>query len=216
MPDPVDLRGVRRGASVSGSGFSPRVERYLSAIPGGLDGFPECQAKGALVRNLLERQPLEDVIPRLAPPLRCIVEEPPVGSEWIPEVHFSALLLAVGDARGFTDVEVLSWTRERNRALFRSAAYRILMAVASPAQLIRFAGARWGNWHRGSTLDIEGIADDGVRCVLRHPPFLFDSMLHRVYAEAFVAALELAHAPNPSVQVATESTELVRYRAAWR
>jgi hypothetical protein len=200
---------------VSGHGFSPRVERYLSAIPRGLDGFPECQAKGALVRNLLERQPLDEVTARLAPPLRRLAEDPPVGSEWIPEVLFSALLLAVADARGLTDVEVLSWSRERNRALFRSAAYRILMAVAAPAQLIRFAGARWANWHRGSTLEVEAIADDGVRCVLRHPPFLFDSTLHRVYAQAFLAALELAHAPNPSVHVATESTELVRYRAAW-
>lgn len=195
--------------------FSPRVERYLAALPDGLESYPACLAKGALVRNALEHAPLAHVLPRLAPQLRRIAEDPPVGSEWIPEVHFGALLLAIADARELTDQEVLSWTRDRNRALFRSPAYRILMAVASPAQLVRFAGARWANWHRGSTLDVEGIADDGVVVAIRHPPGLLDPLLHRVYAEALTAALELAHAARPSVVVTAEAADHARYRASW-
>lgn len=192
-----------------------RVERYLAGLPAGLDSFPECMAKGALVRNLLEREVVHVLLPKLPEPLRALAEDPPIGSEWIPEVHFGSLLLAVADARGLDDDGLLAWTRDRNRSLFRSPAYRILMSVASPAHLLRFAGARWGNWHRGSTLEVEGIADEGVRAALRFPPTLFDGALAAVYGEAFTAALEMARASAPRVQVVTEEPGLVRYLASW-
>jgi hypothetical protein len=192
-----------------------RLERYLSGLPGGYDSYPECVAKGALVRNLLEREVVSQLLPALPEPLRRLAAEPPMGSEWIPEVHFDALLLAVADAGGRDDADLLVWTRNRNRTLFRSPAYRILMAVASPAQLLRFAGARWGNWHRGTTLEVEGIGDDGVVCALRHPPGLFDRNLVRVYGEAFIAALELANARAPKVEVLSEEPRVARYRASW-
>lgn len=167
------------------------------------------------MRNLLEGQDLPRLLPLLPAPLRALAAEPPVGSEWIPEVHFDALLLAVSDALGLDDAQVLAWSRDRNRALFRSPAYRMLMAVAAPSQLLRFAGARWANWHRGSTLDVEGISDDGVTLLLRAPRALFDPLVVRVFGEAFVAALELAGAASPAVAVAEEAAGRVRYRASW-
>ena len=80
---------------------------------------------------------------------------------------------------------MLVWARDRNRALFRNPAYRILMAVSSPATLLRGATMRWSNWHRGSTLEVEGITDVGVRALLRFPPGLFDDLMLRVFGEAF-------------------------------
>lgn len=196
---------------------SPRLERYLAGLPGGFDAHPGCLAKGALVRNLLEHQPLVAALAQKFPePLRRLAAEPPVGSEWVPEVHFSALLLAVADARELTGPQLLSWTRDRNRALFRSPAYRILMAVASPAMLLRFAPARWANWHRGTSLEVIGVADDGVRVTLGFPRGLFDATLVRVYAEAFTAALELANARKPRVDLLAEEPGVARYRASWQ
>jgi hypothetical protein len=192
-----------------------RLERYLSGLPGGLAAYPHCLAKGALVRNLLERELVPPLLSVLPEPLRRLVAEPPMGSEWIPEVHFGALLLAIADAVGRDDADLLLWSRNRNRALFRSRTYKILMAVASPAQLIRFAGARWANWHRGSTLEVEGIGDDGVHFALRFPPGLFDPTLQLVYAESIIAALELANARVPRVEVTSRAPGMARYRAAW-
>ncbi|BDG06215.1 hypothetical protein [Anaeromyxobacter oryzae] len=193
----------------------PRLERFVAGLAGGLDAFPSALAKGALVRNLLEDEPLPEILPALPEPLRRLATEPPVGSEWIPEAHFDALVLAVADARGLTDAELLSWTRARNLRLFSSPAYRILMAVMSPAQLLRFAGARWTNWHRGTTLEVEGIADDGVMASLRYPRGLFDPTILRVYGEAFTAALQMANAKEPAVTVVAEQPGLARYRASW-
>ncbi len=201
--------GVGRGAELV------RLERYVAGLAGGLDAHPWAQAKGSLVRNALEGQPIEELIPRLPPPLRGLVEEPPIGSEWIPEAHFGALLLAIADLRGMTDDDLCAWTRARNRALFESPAYRLLMHVLSPAAMVRFAGRRWENWHRGTRLDVLGTSDDGVRAELIFPPGLFDPILLRVYAEAFAAALEVSNAAFPVVTVEASGPESARFLARW-
>jgi hypothetical protein len=193
-----------------------RYERYVAGLPEGLASHPAALAKGALVRNLLEEEPtIAELVPSLPEPLRGLVRDPPVGSEWIPEAHFGALLLALADVRGFTDRQLLAWTRERNRRLFSSAAYRMLMAVVSPAQLLRFAGGRWANWHRGSTLEIDGISDDGVRFSIRYPRGLFDRQLLAVYGEAITAALELANARTPVVELVADEPGRARFHASW-
>src|SRR5512138_1288092 len=120
--------------AASGSGLA-RLDGWLAGVPGGLDAYPEVQAKGSLVRSALAGQPAAEVARRLPPPLRRLVLDPPVGSEWVPEVQLAGLLLAIPDVAGMTDAEVLAWARAQNRALFESPAYRILMAVMSPAAL---------------------------------------------------------------------------------
>ncbi len=192
-----------------------RLERYLAGLPDGLDGHPAAQAKGSLVRNTLEGQPIAEIAPFLPPRLRPLATEPPMAGEWIPEVHFVALFLAVTDIRGMDDVEISSWARERNRVLFRSPAYRLLMSVSSPATLVRSAALRWGNWHKGSRLEVEGVGDDGVRFLLRFPDGLFDAVMVRVFSEAFSAALEMASTPTPEILVLAEGRGFARYLARW-
>lgn len=194
----------------------PRLRRYLAGLPEGLLAHPACVAKGGLVRNLLDGQPLAEMLPHLPEPLRRLAADPPVGSEWIPEVQFGALLLAVADLRGLDDRALHTWTRARNRALFLGPAYRYLMEVHSPASLLRAAGPRWATFHRGSTLEVEGIEDRGVGVALRFPAGLFGPALVRVYAEALAAALEVANAAEPLVEVVEERADLARYRARWR
>lgn len=200
--------------AASGTGLE-RLERWLAGVPGGLEAYPEAQAKGSLVRSALEGQPIPELLARLPQPLRTMVAEPPVGSEWVPEAHLDGLLLAIADARGMTDDELYAWIRAQNRALFESPAYRILMAVMSPGALVRFAGGRWANWHRGTTLEIEGVADDGVRGTLTFPRGLFDARLLRIFGEAFVAALQLASAVSPVVKVVEAGPESARYLVRW-
>ena len=192
-----------------------RLERYLAGLPRGLETHPAAQAKGSLVRSILAGQPVPALLERLPPPLRRLAADPPVGSEWIPEAQFCGLLLAVADLRLMSDEEVLAWSRARNRALFESPAYRILMSVMSPGSLVRFAGRRWENWHRGTSLEIEGAADEGVRATLRFPAGLFDGLLLRAFGEAFSAALEMANAAFPRVVVEAEGPESARYLARW-
>jgi hypothetical protein len=197
-----------------GAGF-PRVEAYVASLPGGLAAHPTAQAKGALVRNLLEGQSVVELARRLPPEIARLAEEPPVGSEWIPEAHLIALYLGVADLKGLRDEDFLGFARERNRVLFHSAAYRFLMEVVSPATLVRFAGLRWGNFHRGTTLEQESVADDGVRFTLRFPQRLIPPLMVRVYAQAFVAALEVARARFPIVAVEAEDARSARFVGTW-
>lgn len=192
-----------------------RMERYLAGVPGGLEGHPEAQAKGSLVRSALEDQPLGALAGVVPAALRNLVTEPPIGSEWVPETHFTALMYAIADLRRLSDDELRAWARDRNRALFRSPAYKILMAVVSPGAMVRFAGRRWANWHRGTELQVEGIDDDGVALTLRFPDGLFDVLALTVYAEAFCAALEMANARSPAVTLEGHGKDFARYLARW-
>lgn len=200
---------------MTSGGDLPRLDAYLAGMTGGLDAHPGCVAKGALVRNLLDGQPTDELARRLPAPLRRLATDPPIGSEWIPEAHLTSLYLALADVRGLRDEDFLAFARERNRALFRSPAYRFLMEVVSPATLVRFGSQRWGNFHRGTSLDLDGFADDGVRFTLRFPAGLLPPLMLRVYAQAFVAAFELARARFPDVRVEAEDACSARFLAVW-
>ncbi len=192
-----------------------RLEAYLSSLPGGLSAYPECQAKGILVRMLASEEIYAGAASRLPQPFRRLVEEQPIGSEWIPEVHYQALIYGLADVRGQEDDGILAGVRARHRRMFESPTYRILMVGSSPAALLRGADLRWANWHRGSTLEVEGIADDGVRLVVRFPRGLFDGLQLRVFAESFLAALDLSQAHSPRVEIMQSGAGFARYRAAW-
>lgn len=192
-----------------------RMERYVAGLPDGLDSYPECLAKGSVLRSTLLQQPVEQIAARLPAPLRLLVTDPPVDSEWLSEARFVAIYHAVADVRGYSDADVQSWSRDRNRVLFRNPAYRILMAVSSPATLLRGAAMRWANWHRGSTLEVDGILDVGVRATLRFPPGLFDDLMLKSFGEAFVAGLELARAKAPASTVELVEPGAARYLVSW-
>ena len=192
-----------------------RLEAYLSSLPGGSGAYPECQAKGILVRTLVADQGIGVVSARLPEPFRRLLDELPVGSEWVPEVHYLALTYALADASGRADEAIFAGVRERHRRMFESPTYRMLMVGSSPGALVRGAGLRWANWHRGSTLEVEGIADDGVRLALKYPRGLFDGLHLRLFAEAFLAALDLSRARDPRVEIVEAGASRARYRLTW-
>ena len=195
-------------------GERPSFERYLAGLPGGLEAFPAARTKGSIIRSVIDGQP--DAILRALPePIRALALDPPMDSEWVPEAQFGALVHAVAEARRLGAGEYLAWMRASNRALFRSALYRMLMTVASPEAMLRHAGRRWGNFHRGSTLELDGFSDEGARATLRFPPGVFDALLLRGFAEAFAAALEAAHAKEPVVAIEASRAGFARYLARW-
>ena len=192
----------------------PSYERYVAGLTGGLDAFPDAQAKGSLVRSVLEGQPPE-LLRTLPEPVRALALSSPVDSEWVPETHLAALVHAVSELRRFGEHEYCGWIRGCNRALFARPLYRLLMAVASPEGLLRHAGKRWGNFHRGSGLDHDGVSDDGVRLTLTFPAGLFDELLLRGYGESFAAALEASRAGDPLVEIEARGPGFACYRARW-
>ncbi|MFO0580709.1 MAG: hypothetical protein U0229_00405 [Anaeromyxobacter sp.] len=194
----------------------PRVDAYLAGLPAGFASHPGCLAKGAVVRNAFDDVPgLDALAVALPPELAQLVQEPPLAGEWIPEVQFVALVHAIADVLGLDDAAAAARNRARSRTLFDSPTYRILMAVFSPAALVRFSGKRWSNFHRGSTLEVSGASDDGVRFVLDFPTALFDLRALGMFAQAFAAALELSGGRSPDVLIEEAGPTRCRYRAIW-
>lgn len=198
-----------------GKGRLERMERYLDGLPAGLDSYADCMCKGSLLRSALVQQPIEELSGRLPPQLVPLVRDPPVDSEWVAEARFAAVVHAIADVRGYGDADVVTWTRDRNRTLFRNPAYRILMAVSGPATLVRGAAMRWSAWHRGTSLEVEGILDEGVRALLRFPAGLFDPLMLDGFGGAFVAALELARAPAPAARWELIEPGAARFLVGW-
>jgi hypothetical protein len=194
----------------------PRFAAYLAGLPGGLAAYPDCLAKGALVRTTIDDRPeLVKRVGELPRELGRLMVEPPLAGEWLPEAHFVALFHAHNDMLGLDEVGVLARSRARNRLLFESPAYRILMAVLSPATLLRFSGKRWANFHRGTQLEVSGASDDGVRVVLRFPPRLFDRLVLLAFGQAFAAALELSGAHDPVAHLERVEAESGLFRVVW-
>lgn len=189
-------------------------ERYVAALPGGLSAYPEARAKGSLFRSFLEEQPAS-VLAALPGPMLPLVRDPPLDSDWVPEAHFCGLVHALAEARRYSGRELLAWTRARNRALFSSTLYRLLMSVTSPEGTFRNAPTRWGVFHRGSSLAFDGFADDGARVTLTFPKGLFDGLMLAAFAEAFAAALEAARARDPAVRVEEEGPGFARFLGRW-
>lgn len=197
------------------AGGGSRLSRYLDGLAGGLDGYPAAQAKGSLVRTLLDGQPIVAFLHLLPPALQRAATELPLDGEWVPETHVCALTHAVADAHGWSDEEVLRWVHQRNAAMYSSPLYRLLMMVASPEALLRHADRRWSNWHRGSALEFQGFSDDGARLTLTFPVGLWDLPMLLAYRGAFTAALALARAERSSVELEEHRAGFARYRARW-
>ena len=192
----------------------PSFERYVAGLPAGLASYPAAQAKGSIIRGHLEA--LEPgIVSALPPPLRPLAAEPPVDSDWVPETQLCALIHAIAEQRRLSQREFRAWIRACNRALFARPLYAILMAVATPEIALRAVAMRWGNFHRGTTLALEGYSDDGVRVALSFPVGVFDPLMLAAFAEAFAAALEAAHARDPLVEIETAGAGFARYRARW-
>jgi hypothetical protein len=198
---------------VRGARPASRLDRYLAGLPAGLDSYPSCQAKGSIFRAMVEGTGLEPGA--LPAPLRPLVVEPPIPSDWLPEAHLGALLLAAADRLGLDDQRFFAWARARNRALFEGTLYRALMALVSPERLARFAPMRWRAFHRGTSLELGRVDDEGLRARISFPPGLFDGQLLIAYTAAFAAALDAAGAREVDVAIEEIAATSAVYRARW-
>ena len=74
---------------------------------------------------------------------------------------------------------------------------------------------RWSAFHRGTSLELGRVDDDGLRAQLGFPPGLFDGTLLVAYRAAFAAALDAAGARDVEVETEQVTATAARYRARW-
>lgn len=192
------------------------MDRYLEALPHGLDSHPQCLIKGVIARMITDRLPRSRALEELPEPLRRLVEYPPLPTEWVPEVHASALILySVQAVYGSVDAFVRR-AYEDNVALLDSVAYKILFRFIGPRRLIERAPARWALFHRGTELTVlDGRASNSVLIQLRTPPKHVPAVMARTHASSYRAALESAGAKNVRVDFEFKDAGTIEYRGRW-
>ena len=133
--------------------MGPQLRAYLERLPDGLASYPGCLAKASLYRSIIEELPLDDT--RLPEPLQDLLRRPRAVSEWIPEVHSHAVLLAQYDQRFTALPEFAAHCYAAQRRLWDSKIYAFMMRLMSPVRLLASTSQRWGQFHRGTELVAE-------------------------------------------------------------
>ncbi len=194
----------------------PSLERYLAALPDGIDAYPQCLAKASVARDAMQRTLPPGI--DLPAPLRALLDQPPPVTAWIPEVHQNALMLAIldthfdeNDTEGF-----YSWILDRNRRLFSSPLYRALFFVLSPERLLNGFQRRWSTFRRGTDLAIDHGGDGRARARLTAPPNLHSKLSARGLGFGFQAALERAGASDVRIEIPSQTPTEVSYELSWR
>jgi hypothetical protein len=199
----------------------PSVERYLEELPNGADSYPHCRIKGSVVVSILTTCGLPlPFAPGLVPPeAEVLTREMPSVNDWVPEVHYATLSLAVREQR-FPGPEGLhgfdQWVLDENKRLLTGPLYRVLFMVASPERIVRAGGERWGRFHRGSTLSVRSEAKGRVTGRLTYPEKLFPPLTLRGFAMALRAAAEAAGAEGVSASHHVKSETSTEYELAWK
>ncbi|MBI5498058.1 MAG: hypothetical protein HY904_23855 [Deltaproteobacteria bacterium] len=193
-----------------------RVTRFQQSVPGGWDAYPDYQQKASIYREFLARVDLAPHAAALPPPLRRLVEEPVPVSSWIPEAHSCGLFLAMADVLG-SDAAFVTHSYESNRALLSGPAYGFLFKLLGARTVLKGARTRWGQLHRGITMDVTwGDTRNEASLIMHFPEHLLPPLLLRSYATAFRAALEVAGASAVEVRVGDAAATSAQFHAAWK
>ena len=193
--------------------MTPAIEHYLAELPDGLASYPECQVKGSALRSMLDLiGPSEAVA---LPFVHDYLEAGVLPNVWYPEVHFSVLALAGRSLVFPSDTAFLDRVFDANLEMFRSKLYYRLMALLSPAGILKRGPMSWAQFHRGSRFVLHSVGDRTGEASLEFPPRLLGSLQARVFAKAFEAALHFNGATDAKLEVESLSATEIRYRATW-
>lgn len=199
----------------------PGVVSYLERLPNGLDSYPQCQIKGAIVAAILGDMALPRPLgPEDVPgPVLDLVLHPPSVSTWLPEAHYGALVAAINDLRfgGSGGGEAFDqWVLAGNRALLSSALYKVLFLVVTPERVFNGAAQRWSAFHRGSDLSVVKREAHAALLRLTYPPRLFADRTVRAFGLGLQAAGEAAGCKDVQIRPVVESDTTSTYDIQWK
>jgi len=186
---------------------------YIEALPRGLDSYPECRIKAGLCREVVASFPRPPK--RLPAALAELVGAMPPVSSWISEVHHQAVIEATVDEFYSSRESYLDFAYECQRRLFSARIYSPLLQLISPERLLRQAAKRWGNFHRGSTLEVLRGDKKSATIRVHHPGGLFSVTGLRSLAEGFRAAINASRAKQCDVLIVEREQAWTTYRLHW-
>ena len=134
----------------------------------------------------------------------------------MPEVHSHALIMVARDVRFDSDAAFVDFAYTRQKELFAGRLYRVLLALASPAYLLRTGALRWSTLHRGSSFTIEEGFATGAVIRIDHPAGMWHGLLADALIAGLRAVLDLSGAKDSSLVISDQSAEHLRIRGTWR
>jgi hypothetical protein len=165
----------------------PLMSDYLAALPDGLDSYPECTAAASMAT--FNKQARKVILPGegVPPAIADMLTRRLLDTEWVPEVHYHAMALAIADHHGIDAAGFKDFWFDVMKLIMASAPYRFMFRLLSGEQIVRASAARWRKFHRGP-FELDAKADDGVaRIVLTYPPHLINEALALGYEGVFAA-----------------------------
>jgi hypothetical protein len=192
----------------------PRVEEYLRSLPLGLDSYPAHRQKAVLLHHFARAWPRILDCEELPPPLLAMVRNPPPVTAWIPEVHGTAVALAGRDTSQ-SDADYLDVAYRINVEMFRGPLYRVMMMMATPGIILRFADSRWETFHRGVKLRVERKREGRADARLVYPTHLVPEPIARLYGEAFRAALDASAGKGSRCVLSSYNSTMAMFELSW-
>jgi Protein of unknown function (DUF2378) len=198
----------------------PTLAQYLEKLPKGLESHAALRVKGAIVRRLIldpvHALPLGVGLPEV---LEGLVRAPPSANDWAPTVQLFSLHAAMFDSafagKGGTRAYE-EWTFERDLRLFKTDAFRALVAVEGPERLLTNYAARWSAFHRGTTLNVMHVSKAKVAIRLSYPAHSWPPISCLALAGAFRAAVVVAGAKEGEVTFTDDSPAASSFDISWR
>jgi hypothetical protein len=191
------------------------VEDYLAAVPGGIDGYPECLHRGEPLAQWIEHSPMAGLPERLPAPAAALLRGDGRVPNWVPEVHATVIYLAIRELHFRDDAAFLEHARRCNRAVLQTPTNRLLLWAASPRAILRGTSLRWGSLHRGSTLEARTPDERSAEITLTFPPRLLPEIILRGNGAGISVALEGAGAHDVEVDLRTIEPSRAVFHARW-
>jgi hypothetical protein len=191
------------------------VEDYLAAVPGGIDGYPECLHRGEALAQWIEHSPTAGLPEQLPARAAALLRRDGGMANWVPEVHATVIYLAIRELHFRDDAAFVEHARRCNRAVLETPANRLLLWAGSPRAILRGTSLRWGSLHRGSTLEARTPDERSAELTLGFPPRLLPEIVLRGNGAGIGVALEGAGARDVEVDLHAMEPSRAVFRVRW-
>lgn len=192
----------------------PKLTEYLASLPDGLASYPECKAKGTLIKSIIEGQLADDLTDGAPVELANVIRNPPTFNQWVPATWSDALFYLVVDRKYPTEEAMIDWCYKRTLKMGQSAMYRALVRAAGPKALLKMGAKVHDMFQRGTTLRVELGAKE-AELFLEHPPYLHGGWNHLSNVGLFRALLRMTGVHHPQADMVESAPKLARYVLAW-
>ncbi|MEW5847403.1 MAG: hypothetical protein AB2A00_01270 [Myxococcota bacterium] len=191
------------------------VEQFLRDLPRGMDSYPQCEQKGAVLRTFMAEKPLDAYVDQVPAEVARLVREPPPVSSWVPEVHATALYLAMMDLCFSGEQEFVDFAHATNRKLLDGPIYWAVFRLVGAERVVTGAASRWGQMHKGTTLTARMDGSRSSTLVLEFPVGLVPPVLARCYMTGMAAAVEVAGGKDVKMSLGSQAPTSITMVGSW-